>query len=57
MNSLISNNIKIFEKNLVVMTRRIIEIEKNNLKTKALTDAEIKGKIRSIIIEEANKNY
>jgi hypothetical protein len=39
------------------MKMRIIDLERNNLKTKSFSDAEIREKIRSIIIEEANKNY
>ncbi|MEH7131404.1 hypothetical protein V7103_24850 [Neobacillus drentensis] len=52
-----SKNIKIYEKNLEMMKMRIIELERNNIKTRALSDAEIREKIRSIIIEETNKNY
>lgn len=36
---------------------RIIELERNNLKTKSLTETDIVESIRTIIIEEANKNY
>jgi hypothetical protein len=57
MNSTSSKNIKIHEKNLEIMKMRIIEIERNNIKTKALSEPEIREKIRSIIIEESNKNY
>jgi hypothetical protein len=57
MNSTSSKNIKIYEKNLEMMKMRIIELERNNIKTRALSDAELREKIRSIIIEEANKNY
>jgi hypothetical protein len=57
MNSTSSKNINIYEKNLEMMKMRIIELERNNIKTRALSDAEIREKIRSIIIEEANKNY
>jgi hypothetical protein len=57
MNSTSSKNIKTYEKNLEMMKMRIIELERNNIKTRAHSDAELREKIRSIIIEEANKNY
>ncbi|WP_417897775.1 hypothetical protein ABN702_16005 [Bacillus haimaensis] len=57
MNPISSKNINIYEKNLEMMKMRIIELERNNIKTRALSDAEIREKIRSIIIEETNKNY
>lgn len=57
MNPMITSKINIHEKNLNVMKKRIIDLERENLKTRALSDSEIREKIRSIIIEEANKNY
>ena len=54
---MITSKINIHEKNLNVMKKRIIDLERENLKTRALSDSEIREKIRSIIIEEANKNY
>lgn len=57
MNSMLSNNIEIHEKNLEMIKMRIIELEQNNLKTKALTETDIVEAIRTIIIEEVNKNY
>lgn len=57
MNSILSNHIEIHEKNLEMIKMRIIELERNNLKTKSLTETDIVESIRTIIIEEANKNY
>lgn len=51
------NNIEISEKKLDVMKRRLIAVEKENLKTRAKTETEMIDYIRSIIIEEAKKNY
>lgn len=45
------------EKILEIIKVRIIELEKNNLKTKSKTKAEMLEAIRNIIIEEVNKNY
>jgi hypothetical protein len=39
------------------MKIRIIDLEREYLKTKASPDADILEEIRKIIIEEANKNY
>lgn len=52
-----SNEMEIKEKNLEVMKKRIIEIEKYNYKTKNKTESEIIDDIREVIFEEANKKY
>ncbi|MCK6255456.1 hypothetical protein LCY76_02300 [Fictibacillus sp. KIGAM418] len=57
MNLTLSKNIKFHEKNLEMMKMRIIDIERQNIKTKELTENQILEVIRTIIIEEANKNY
>lgn len=57
--SIITNTTKIAinEDRLEVMKVRILELEKQNLKTKEKSDAQIIGEIRTIIVEEVNKNY
>lgn len=57
--SIITNTTKIVinEDRLEVMKVRILELEKQNLKTKEKSDAQMIGEIRTIIVEEVNKNY
>lgn len=57
MNLTKSRNIEIKNKNLEIMKTRIVHLEKNNMKTKALTETQIIEEIRTIIVEEANKKY
>ncbi len=52
-----SDSNKVNEKNLDTMKIRIIEHVKHNINTKSRTEKEMVDDIRSIIIEEANKNY
>lgn len=48
---------KIDKDKLETMKIRIIDLERQNLKTKAFTENEMLDEIRKIIIEESNKNY
>lgn len=52
-----SNKFEISEKKLEVMKKRLIDVEKENLKTRSKTETEMIDYIRNIIIEEAKKNY
>lgn len=47
---------KIDKGKLETMKIRIIDLERQNLKTKAFTENEMLDEIRKIIIEESNKN-
>lgn len=52
-----SSNLNIDEDILETIKVRIIDLEKNNIKTREKTRAEMLDEIRSIIIEEVNKIY
>lgn len=52
-----SNELDISEKRLEIMKKRLIDVEKENLKTRSKTETEMIDYIRNIIIEEAKKNY
>lgn len=46
------------DKNILEIIKvRIIDLERNNLKTKAKTKNEMLEAIRNIVMEEVNKNY
>ena len=47
---------KIDTDKLEIMKIRIIDLERQNLKTKAFTENDMLEEIRKIIIEESNKN-
>ena len=52
-----SKEIEVKTINLNVMIRRIIEVEKENLKIRSKTETDMINCIRQIIMEESKKKY
>jgi len=57
MNSLTTESMDIDKKVLEVMKLRLINLERNNLKTKERSESEMINEIKKVIMEEVNKNY